>query len=403
MMRRKFVKYFPLYLEASFVFCCLLAVTLAEYNFIDELFAYIPFGVYILSCVSCKKKIDKKVNVFLFIVLFYALYSIYRHLNIGAAIFEDIVQQCKPYVAFWGVYCLGIHISDKWCAKLRNFFVLPLIVVPIVLGIYGHEATILIFTGHESGYGGMCLVAACLYYYFSNRTSKNRIIFFVLLALGLLSGKSKFYGEFCLAAYLFYFLHKKIKLNLTTILGTMVLLSAIIVVAWEKVSIYFGFVIYGGEADGLARNMLYFNSFRVLIDYFPFGSGFGTYACSASSKYYSNLYYDYGMDKIIGMEPDGIYNFIADTYFPVMIGEFGLVGIVLMIWFIVFVWRHIKNNHLLYGDMDDYRIAIILLGAFVIESLAGPLILANVGVVIMYALALILSRAKSAKNIRYFL
>ena len=67
-----------------------------------------------------------------------------------------------------------------------------------------------------------------------------------------------------------------------------------------------------------------------------------------------------------------------------------------MSWFIAFVWRRIKNNHLLYGDMGDYRIALILLGAFVIESFAGPLILANVGVVIMYALALILSRAKSA-------
>ncbi len=77
-----------------------------------------------------------------------------------------------------------------------------------------------------------------------------------------------------------------------------------------------------------ARIVLYVTSFKIAMDYFPFGSGLGTFASNLSGKYYSNIYTMYGIDKVDGLKADK-YNYIADTFWPWVIGEFGFVAFIL--------------------------------------------------------------------------
>ena len=90
---------------------------------------------------------------------------------------------------------------------------------------------------------------------------------------------------------------------------------------------------------------------RIAVDFFPIGSGFGTFASFLSGKYYSGIYYMYGLSNVYGLRIDQ-YNFISDTFWPWVIGQFGFVATVLYIRLYV---KLIKNqlatltvrNHLL--------------------------------------------------------
>lgn len=80
----------------------------------------------------------------------------------------------------------------------------------------------------------------------------------------------------------------------------------------------------------------------ILKDFIPFGPGFGSYACYASSVYYSPLYYKYGLDCVYGLSEDR--GGISDTFFP-HLAQFGVVGIVL---FAMFFYRRYKETISLY-------------------------------------------------------
>ena len=363
-------------------------------GYIDEFMAFSVFGVMLLYYLKQKIRIPLPVKVYFLFICFYFIYSVILSLNVINAILFDVIQQSKPFVAFWGIYYMCPQFSRPQQLSLRSLSLIVSIIIICVLLLLGGEDAIMFFTGHESGYGGLCLLTATLFYYNSGRTKNDLILFFIILGLGLISGKAKFYGEFCVALYLFLLCKKKIKISVKTIISGVLLVMVIVVATSEKLDMYFGSAVRN-EGEGIARVVLYLRSIDVLADYFPLGSGFGTYACYASSKYYSQLYYKYGMDSVYGLEPDPQNgNFVADTYYPSIIGEFGIPGCVLLICFWMSVLKKIANNYCNNGNLDNYRLGLLLFSVFFIEGIAGPLLLANVGVPIMMVLGLILAVSK---------
>ncbi len=86
-----------------------------------------------------------------------------------------------------------------------------------------------------------------------------------------------------------------------------------------------------------ARNVLYSTSLRIARDYFPFGSGLGTFGGWISALYYSPLYAKYGIDSIYGLEKGG--EFITDTFWPYLTAQFGIFGIICYVWIILLFFR----------------------------------------------------------------
>lgn len=107
-------------------------------------------------------------------------------------------------------------------------------------------------------------------------------------------------------------------------IGKFVLFGLIAIgLAWNQIVAYFG----SGES---ARRSLYQGSFAIAAQYFPFGSGFATYGSNITEdpRYYSLLYYRYGLSNVWGLSPSYPY-FISDTFWPILIGQFGLIGLVI--------------------------------------------------------------------------
>jgi hypothetical protein len=95
---------------------------------------------------------------------------------------------------------------------------------------------------------------------------------------------------------------------------------------------------YGGDADSTARNALYSTSVAIAIDHFPLGTGLASFASYASQVYYSDVYRDYGLTTVWGLSPE--YNaFITDTFWPMVLGEGGVVAFVPYLVFVVLLVR----------------------------------------------------------------
>lgn len=184
-------------------------------------------------------------------------------------------------------------------------------------------------------------------------TTKNLVSIGFVCAIYLVhTRKSKKYVFICLAA-----------IALITVAPQLYTLFRIEIVGY----------ILSDTAAKRPRWMLWNNSFRIASDYFPIGSGFGTYGNSISSSvnHYSNIYILYGMNTRYGFEKENVL-FLSDTYWPSVIGETGLIGTVIVIGLIAFMLRYgyisVKNNMKKNGNLISVIIYLSFI-AICIESL----------------------------------
>lgn len=92
---------------------------------------------------------------------------------------------------------------------------------------------------------------------------------------------------------------------------------------------------YGSEAIDSVRAGMLNASFRIAADYFPLGGGGGTFGSAASYQFgYSQLYYDYGIYLLWGGSPD-YPAFLQDAYWPKVIGEGGVLGLIFYVLFLL--------------------------------------------------------------------
>lgn len=101
--------------------------------------------------------------------------------------------------------------------------------------------------------------------------------------------------------------------------------------------------------DFAPRYTLFYYAFKTAVDFFPIGGGFASYGGNMAIAAYSKLYEKYGFQNLYGMSSDAS-NFLMDTYYPLIIGQFGFLGLPLFMYFFALVLKRyvlaISNSHL---------------------------------------------------------
>lgn len=359
-----------------------------NFSYFDEIFVA-TLLVYSIS----RKRFSREFFIFCAISIFYLLYSYAISITSSAAIVTDFFIQIKPYIAFYCAYNLRIYIAPQYYRSIKRICII-LSVLMLSIGLMGENVTSMTMV-HPSRYATTIAILGALYYYCSSQNKRERNITFIIWSIGLLSLKAKFFGFYAVALFLFFiYNNKRIKNSIKNVVLACLCVSLTIVVSWDKISFYF---IDGTQAESMyARPYLYQNSIKVLNDYVPFGSGLGTYATHASQKYYSPLYYKYKMHL---SHEIGNGRFISDTFYPAL-AQFGYLGIFL---FILFWWRIYKRNKLkflIYKNFNNFKIILLIVAFFAIESVADSTFVQNRGTYMLVLLAMFLNQIRISNKIK---
>ena len=370
------------------------------FDYTDEfcaLFLFALFGYYVFNTPDWR--MNKAFIVVISIFIFYLLYSFFIHSNTKVAIVTDFLIQIKPYLAFFCVYSMApvFSLRQKSIFKIVCGFSACFLFLVGLLDFVTSASVISSIFGHVSYFAAAVIsTAVCFFLCSDSYTLKDRLLYLLILGVGLFSTRAKFYGFFVLNVALILYFYKPERLRLTkkNVILVSIVLALMILVAWNKLNLYFiqDITAVGKEQDQTARFVLYYTSFPILIDYFPLGSGFASFATFASGEYYSDIYTQYGIENVWGISKS-YYSFIADTYYP-SLAQFGVVGVLLYASFWIYIickafrfWR--KSDCL-----KDALLVFLIVCYFAIEGIADSTFTTHRGFFIMMLLGFILSDMK---------
>lgn len=333
-----------------------------------------------------------EINIYIGLMIFYLVYSLLIQVTTFRGVYLDLLQQLRPYAVFYLTWMMAPDFSPKqkkrikWVMLFSFFGYLILFKIkPSVVTPYGG--------GESAALGQIALCCAMVYYLFSKQTKRNRNIAILIMLLGLISGKSKYFGECVVFIALVIFVKSKINFtSISTLLKVAALGCVVIFFTWTKFNAYYveGFQ---DDAQEMARPLTYETGMEIMFkDYIPFGSGLGSFGTAAAAKEYSPLYYDYKLDMVWGLTPENPM-FLADAFYPTL-AEFGIVGLFFFLWFWKKrLWECNKIPNIVY-----YRMALMAILALALESTADSSYLSGKGMGYFMVLALCLNSGRQQMN-----
>lgn len=366
---------------------CIAFAIVVNFDWSDEILTVILFLYALVKHrhLVKSKQVTKEISIYIFLMAFYLAYSLIIQVTTPRAVFLDILQQVRPYAVFYLTWMMAPEFTNK--QKKCIVLVMLLSFLGYLFAFIFKPSLVTPFGGEESApLGQIALCCAMVYYLFSKQTKRNRNIAILIMLLGLISGKSKYFGECVVFIALVVFVKSKINYtSVSTLLKVAALGAVVIFFTWTKFNAYYveGFQ---EDAEAMARPATYETGMTIMFrDYIPFGSGLGSFGTAAAAKEYSPLYYKYHMDEIWGLSPENPM-FLADAFYPTL-AEFGIVGLFFFLWF----WKRRLWETKRIQNMVYYRMALMAILALALESTADSSYLSGKGMGYFMILALCLN------------
>lgn len=371
-------------------------------TFTDELIAGLTGLIAIADCIINRAwRRYTLLWIIMGIMTFYAAYSLISlHFNTPGAIVTDWIIQLKPYVPFVVFLSVKPSFTGKQKQWLRYIALVNASLCAISFILPKEPFQLLM--GHISYPGTVLLLCAVVYAYCADNNrlnSKDTIIIIAMLSVGILCGRSKYYGE-CIVAIFFLFIYTRnvfSEMPLKRKLLVAFIPLFVIAVGWSKFQYYF----LTGEStkfdpeviESYARPVLYATGTLIFLDYLPFGSGLASFCSWASTEPYSSLYHEYGISSVYGLSPSQPF-FICDAFYP-SLAQFGIVGVILFCMFWIYVAillkRLIRENP--QTNRLPFAIGWIIILTILIESIASTTLVQTSGMCAMMLLGAICSEA----------
>ena len=353
---------------------CILFYDLVN-DYVDEVMTLL-LALFTLTKLNKQRspKAQKEIVVYMVLVVLYFVYSLSLRINTTNALLLDLQQQVRPYVVFYCTYLL----APMFTRSQKNIMVAVIsasVFLYVVLNFIGFSVSTY---GLETPVIGQAsLMLAMLFLFCYGDKGDKKWIALIIVAVGLLSGKSKVYGEILAFIGVFFFLKNKLNIkSAKSVLQLVALVVIIIFFTWTKFNVYYVEGFTKEEVGQMnARPASYTVAGDIILkDYVPFGSGFASFATNAAAVHYSPLYYKYKLDGIWGLSPDNPM-FLADAYYPTL-AQFGLVGIFFFLWFWVRRYKEVASKK----ERVYYKIGLMCILALALESTADTSYLSGKGI-----------------------
>lgn len=378
---------FLLLLSILILFMQPLKTAVSFLSYIDEVVILICFLAYIFAIVIKKRKTTYVESRIILILLSFILLGILGNITSHvdrpvSAVITDIISYSK-----FAIVSLGGFLLFKRSKATDSIFSITIKIVHllVIIGLFLAIANQFFDLGmrDDRRYGLYCFKfiydSAAIFSWYCymflilltidliRGYSTRKIIYIALnMFMWVFTGRSRGYAF--IAIYLFLFVLFKInemrKKQMKIRIRYFILLGALaITIAWNRIVFYF-------TTTSQARNILLTKGIQLLKDYFPLGAGLGTFGTAAAQKYYSPIYSMYGLSNIYGLTADNPL-YLTDTFWPAVMGEIGIIGVILFAILLYYIFKH------LYINIAVNNIARFII-IFVIVSILGSSIATSV-------------------------
>lgn len=113
---------------------------------------------------------------------------------------------------------------------------------------------------------------------------------------------------------------------------------AAVLVGMEQIVLYFF-----TDTHFSPRSIMTSDSIKLMLQHFPFGTGFASFGSTLAQTYYSPLYHQLGYTDMPGMGPENAM-FLTDCFWPEIFAQFGLIGTALFIVILVLLFKSILKT-----------------------------------------------------------
>ena len=348
------------------------------FNYIDECLALVGPLLYTHRVLVAGKVVIRKENLKIVVALVIFLISgllgnIFYNYQVGSAVLEDVYVNLKFFMAILTGYEIFLLCKPENCrrvilsqSKLSAFVFFILLLIDLkfkVFESYGIRyglRVVQLFYFHPTYLAASAIFLLSVLTLFYEKKNNFYLLLTCVVLFFTLRGKA--IGG--VAAYFlvyFFILKQRKKLRFWHIL---LLGAAALVVGWEQFSYYY--IDLGGAS---ARSALTQMSFVIAKDYFPIGTGFGTYASNVAAEHYSPVYHMYGLNYIHGLgEADMAFG--SDTFWPIIIGQTGVIGTVFYVYMLIILFRRVLGMKNI--DLYAYTCGIFVFAYLMISSTSEP-------------------------------
>ncbi|MDR1491160.1 MAG: hypothetical protein LBT05_00315 [Planctomycetaceae bacterium] len=315
------------------------------FSYIDELFAILICGCAIFE--FCVKKIKLNQYEISFVVLCFLLIIIGFLGNLFSeyqankfAMLTDCLSWLKLFVVF---PCLNILINPENGKKYytialhyTKFFIIVMFMLVIVNLVhllpiddkYDRFGLPAFAFGSHPTFTAAITCGFLSLLLFDYKKNFFWIVLSCIITIATLRIKAIVY--ICIVAMMILFVGNKKSLEWKHLVMAFLMC---ILIASNQISYYF----FDSE---MSRAAAFLASLKIAMSFFPIGSGFATFGTLASGQYYSEAYYIYGLSDKFGFSPEA-YSFVGDGGWATVIGQFGLIGILLIICMIFLMYKSI--------------------------------------------------------------
>ncbi|MDM0611808.1 hypothetical protein QTH09_12335 [Clostridium perfringens] len=344
---------------------------------------------------------DFKMILGLFVFLILGTISTFifnKNFKLTIGMFKDILAVAKPFVNFIFFIIVFKNVNkDSLLNKTskRCEIYISVIFIFCILNLFfnigmdhGKRLGIKVFTflyPHPT-YLVFSIVIMLTILIASNKKNKNIYIFLgMLILLSTFRSKALIFVLAYILINIYYQYTEKFKLKYFIIIGIVG-----VILTWGKVEDYF---IHGLYA---ARPALYIIAVKIMIDYFPFGTGFCSFGSSLSGKYYSSVYYKYQISNVAGLQVNN-YAYMADSFWPYVLGQFGLSGLITYVIMLIELYKSLKTRY--YGMRSKLKAIDILIFYLLFASTAEAIFIDVTGQFAFIILAVFLGDYYKKENL----
>ena len=274
-------------------------------------------------------------------------------------------------------------------AKALTLILFTIFLLDRVLNLYPAEVrygirSAKLFYGHPTYFAGICGFLAALMSIYDASRHKFYIALDLIMLVFTLRSKAIVCAILFVVLYIIIKkLHGKLKKWQIAVLAVFA-----VAVGWSQ--IYFYYISLSGSS---ARSAMLLTSFQIMKDYFPIGTGFGTYAShsASASVSYSPVYVKYGFDRLYELRNSSVGTFFDDQFWPIIFGQTGVIGTVSYLYILLFLFRKIQK--LFRIDRDAYLAGLFIFVYLLVSSIAEPAFNNSVAIPLAMILGITMKKA----------